>query len=281
MAKKLTQSITRYTNRMEKVTLLNDDFTPIRYYEDDELGSLTKAYNKMILQIQEQRERLAFNEKEKAWREMAKQVAHEVKTPLTPMRLRIQNFAQRFDPTLPDITQRVNNMANSVIGHIDTITAVASAFSEFAQLPERRDEVFDLVKEVSNILNIYNDAPIHLHHNKPKIEIKMDKVYLYRILTNLITNARKASEESDHAIINIDIEQINKRVRITVEDFGVGIPEEMQQKIFEPNFSTKTNGMGLGLTMVKKMIEGYGGEISLQSQIGVGTKFFISLPTNL
>lgn len=281
MAKKLTRSITRYTDKIQKVTLFQDDFTPLRYYDDDELGELTKAYNKMILQIQEQRERLAFNEKEKAWREMAKQVAHEVKTPLTPMRLRIQNFAQRFDPSLPDIRERVNNMANSVIGHIDTVSAVASAFSQFAQLPERKEEVFDLVQEVNNILNLYNDAPIHFHHNKPKIEIKMDKVYLHRILTNLITNARKASEDAERPIINVDIEQINKRVRITVEDFGIGIPKEMHEQIFQPSFSTKTNGMGLGLTMVKKMVEGYGGEISLQSQVGVGTKFFISLPTNI
>lgn len=277
----LTKAITRFSDMITRITLFEKDMQPIKYYHNDELGALVKSYNKMILQIQDQKERLAFSEKEKAWREMAKQVAHEVKNPLTPMKLTIQNFERKFDPELPDIKDKVKKMSDTIVEQIDLIASVAGAFSQFAQLPEKQNETFELNNEVDSILRIFTDEKIFVHSNKENIQIHMDKIYLNRIITNLVTNAIQAKDESRDSLINIDLEALNKRIIISVEDNGVGIPEDLSERIFEPNFTSKSSGMGLGLTMVRKMVEDYGGEIAVKSTIGKGTKFTISLPSNL
>lgn len=281
ISKHLIKTITKFSELINKLTLFDKDLKPIRYYINDELSSLVKSYNKMILQIQEQKERLSFTEKEQAWREMAKQVAHEVKNPLTPMKLTIQNFKRKFDPNAPNIKERVAQMSESMVEQIDLIATVASAFSQFAQLPEKENEIFILNKEIAQIVRIFNDENIFVHSNREDIMMSMDKIYLNRIITNLLTNAKQAKSTDRESIINVDLEQIQKRVIISVEDNGVGIPEDMYEKIFEPSFTSKNSGMGLGLTMVKKMVEDYNGEINVKSELGKNTKFTITLPTNL
>lgn len=277
----LTRAVTKFSDLVNRITLFENDPQPIRYYQNDELNQLVKAYNKMILQIKEQKERLSFKDKEEAWREMAKQVAHEVKNPLTPMKLTIQNFERKFDPTDVDIHKKVKHLSKTMVDQIDLVATVANAFSQFAQLPEKNNEVFDVNKEVKNIINIFSDEKIYFHSNKDEIMIEMDKIYLSRIITNLVSNASQASDEERENIINVDIEQRQKRIIITVEDHGIGIAEEHHGRIFEPNFTSKSSGMGLGLTMVRKMIEDYKGEISIKSELGKGTTFTISLPNNL
>ena len=281
ISKTLTKALAKFSDMISRVTLFDKDMRPIKYYHNDELSELVKSYNKMILQIQDQKERLSFIEKERAWREMAKQVAHEVKNPLTPMKLTIQNFERKFDPNDADIKEKVKKMRESMVSQIDLISKVATAFSQFAQLPEKNDEEFNLNRELENILRIFSDDKIFVHANKDNIMIKMDKVYLNRIITNLVKNALQASQEGKNSIINVDVEQVNKRINIHVEDNGSGIAEEMQSRIFEPNFTSKNSGMGLGLTMVRKMIEEYHGTITFKSEIGKGTTFFISLPSNI
>ena len=277
----LTRAVTKFSDLVNRMTLFENDPQPIRYYQNDELNQLVKAYNKMILQIKEQKERLSFKDKEEAWREMAKQVAHEVKNPLTPMKLTIQNFERKFDPNDVDIHKKVKHLSKTMVDQIDLVATVANAFSQFAQLPEKNNEVFDVNKEVKNIINIFSDEKIYFHSNKDEIMIEMDKIYLSRIITNLVSNASQASDEERENIINVDIEQRQKRIIITVEDHGIGIAEEHHGRIFEPNFTSKSSGMGLGLTMVRKMIEDYKGEISIKSELGKGTTFTISLPNNL
>lgn len=277
----LTNALTKFSEMITRITLFENDFQPIKYYKNDELSALVKAYNKMILQIQDQKERLSFKEKESAWREMAKQVAHEVKNPLTPMKLTIQNFERKFDANDPQIKEKVKHMCDTMVEQIDLIATVASAFSQFAQLPEKYNETFNLNNEISHIIGVFSDDEIFVHSNKEIIMINMDKIYLNRIITNLITNAKQAALENRPSIINVDIEQYNKRVVISVEDNGTGIPEEIHHRIFEPNFTSKSGGMGLGLTMIRKMIEDYKGEITVKSTLGKGTKFTILLPTNL
>lgn len=277
----LTNAVTKFSNLINTVTLFEKDPQAIRYYQKDELSQLVKAYNKMILQIKEQKERLSFKEKGEAWREMAKQVAHEVKNPLTPMKLTIQNFERKFNPEDPNIREKVKNMSKTLVDQIDLVAKVASAFSQFAQLPEKNNEFFNLNQEIKKITNIFSDERIFFHANKENIMIDMDKIYLSRIITNLVANARQASQEDRENIINVDVEERQKRIIITVEDNGIGIPEELYDRIFEPNFTSKTSGTGLGLTMVRKMVEDYKGEISVKSEIGKGTTFTILLPNNL
>lgn len=277
----LTKALSKFSNIITKITLLDEDPKPIKYHQNDELKPLVKAYNRMILQIKDQKERLSFKEKEVAWREMAKQVAHEVKNPLTPMKLTIQNFERKFDPTDPNIRDKVKNLSRTMVDQIDLITAVANAFSQFAQLPEKNNELFDLNDEIRNIINVFSDERIYFHSNKISIMVEMDKIYLSRIITNLITNARQARKTDIESIINVNVEQRQKRIIIEVEDNGVGIPEEMYDRIFEPNFTSKTSGTGLGLTMVRKMVEEYKGEISVKSEVDKGSTFTISFPSNL
>lgn len=281
ISRTLTETLTKFSDKMNHFNMFEREMKPIKYYKNDELNSLVKAYNKMILQIQDQKEKLGMIQKEEAWREMAKQVAHEVKNPLTPMKLMIQNFERKFDPEAPDVRERVKKMSSSVIDQIDLIATVASAFSQFAQLPEKHNEVFNLNEEISRILTIFNDDKIFMHTNRDDIMVNMDRIYMNRIITNLVTNAQQAMRDGVSPIINVDVEQIQKRIIISVEDNGTGIPPEKMERIFEPNFTSKSSGMGLGLTMVKKMVEDYHGEISVKSEVGKGSRFTITLPTNV
>lgn len=277
----LAKNITKFSDMITRITLFENEMRPIKYYKNDELNALARAYNRMILQIQDQKERLRFKASEEAWREMAKQVAHEVKNPLTPMKLTIQNFERKFDPNDPNVTERVKQMSKTMVDQIDVIATVASAFSEFAKLPEKNNEVINLNNEIDDILRVFNDDQIFVHANKSNIMITMDKVFLSRIITNLVTNAKQAKSDDRNLLVNVDIEQHQRRVIISVQDNGIGIPENMYEKIFEPNFTSKNSGMGLGLSMVRKMVEDYKGEITVKSEVGKGSTFTIALPTNL
>ena len=282
ISKNLTKTITRISELITRTTLFGREMKPIKYFQNDELSGLVKSYNKMIYQIEDQKMLLANKEREEAWREMAKQVAHEVKNPLTPMKLLIQNFERKFDKNDPEIDQKVRNLSRSLVDQIDLVATVASAFSEFAKLPPKNDEFFNLKEELENLVRVFNDdGNIYFHANKDMMPVRMDRIYLSRIFTNLITNAKQAVSEQRKSIINIDAELFNKKIIIVIEDNGIGIPKDKLEQIFEPNFTTKNSGMGLGLTMVKKMIEEYKGEISVKSEEGKGTKFTIILPTNV
>ena len=277
----LAKNITKFSDMITRITLFENEMRPIKYYKNDELNALARAYNRMILQIQDQKERLRFKASEEAWREMAKQVAHEVKNPLTPMKLTIQNFERKFDPNDPNVKEKVKQMSKTVIDQIDVIATVASAFSEFAKLPEKNNEVINLNNEIVDILRVFSDDKVFVHANKGNIMIAIDKVYLSRIITNLVTNAIQAKSDDRDLLVNVDIEQHQRRVIISVQDNGIGISEDMYERIFEPNFTSKNSGMGLGLSMVRKMVEDYKGEISVKSEVGKGSVFTITLPTNL
>ncbi|SEW48822.1 Signal transduction histidine kinase [Chryseobacterium wanjuense] len=281
MSNSLAKNITKFSDMITRITLFENEMRPIRYYKNDELNALARAYNRMILQIQDQKERLRFKASEEAWREMAKQVAHEVKNPLTPMKLTIQNFERKFDPKDPNIGERVKQMSKTMVDQIDLIATVASAFSEFAKLPEKNNEVINLNNEVEDVLRVFNDDSIFMHSNKSNIMINMDRIYLSRIITNLVTNAKQAESDERKLIINVDVEQHQRRVMISVQDNGIGIADNMYERIFEPNFTSKNSGMGLGLSMVRKMVEDYKGEITVKSELGKGSTFTITLPTNL
>lgn len=277
----LARTITKFSDMITRITLFENELRPIRYYKNDELNALARAYNRMILQIQDQKERLRFKASEEAWREMAKQVAHEVKNPLTPMKLTIQNFDRKFDPEDPNIRDKVKQMSKTMVDQIDVIATVASAFSEFAKLPEKNNEILNLNNEIEDMLRVFNDDNIFIHANKENIMINMDRVYLSRIVTNLVTNAKQAKSDERNLMINVDIEQHQRRVILSVQDNGIGIPESIYERIFEPNFTSKNSGMGLGLSMVRKMVEDYKGEIAVKSEVGKGSTFIITLPTNL
>ncbi len=243
-----------------------------------EIYSLVNAYNSMIDELEESAAMLAKSEREAAWREMAKQVAHEIKNPLTPMRLTVQSFERKFDPNDPNVNQKVQEYSDTLIQQIDTMSSIASAFSNFAQMPAQKSETLDVVKIVGLALDIFNEDYIFFPSEKKKIIAKFDRTQLIRVVTNLLKNAIQAIPEDHTPKILVDVFTEEENVVITVADNGVGITEENKKKIFEPKFTTKSSGMGLGLGMVKNIVETYKGSITFTSQEGKGTVFKVKFP---
>lgn len=213
-----------------------------------EISALITAYNDMVEKLDDSYEKLAQTEREQAWREMAKQVAHEIKNPLTPMRLTVQSFERRFDPNDPNIKTKLKDFSQVLIQQIDTMTSVATAFSSFAAMPAQQDETLDIVNTVKLTLDIFNEDYIWFESTDQEIISKIDRTQLIRIITNLVKNAIQAiPSEQKSPQIKVSISRTEESAIIKVADNGTGIKQEDLNKIFQPKFTTKTSGMGLGL----------------------------------
>ncbi|ARV09603.1 two-component sensor histidine kinase [Winogradskyella sp. PC-19] len=244
-----------------------------------EIETLVKSYNGMIDELEESAVQLATSEREQAWREMAKQVAHEIKNPLTPMRLSVQSFQRKFDPEDKNIQTKVAEYSNTLIQQIDTMSSIASAFSNFAKMPAQQSEQLDVVHVVKLALDIFNENYISFEPETEEIIANFDRTQLIRVVTNLVKNGIQAiPEESDNPKIKVSVFTNENNVNITVEDNGTGITEENKLKVFEPKFTTKSSGMGLGLAMVKNIVETYDGSISFSSEYEKGTIFTVTFP---
>ena len=263
---------TRLDKRNEKIEL-EDNTT-------NELTSLVKAYNSMIDELEHSAAQLATSEREAAWREMAKQVAHEIKNPLTPMRLTVQSFQRKFDPADPEVNEKVSEYSKTLIQQIDTMSSIASAFSTYAEMPAQQDENLNVVNITRLALEIFNEPYIYFESEAEELIVKFDRTQLIRVLTNLVKNSIQAIQQQDPADPRIDVKLSDEgdHVLITVSDNGIGIATENRNLVFEPKFTTKTSGMGLGLAMVKKIVETYGGSIEFVSAENVGTTFRVSIP---
>lgn len=247
---------------------------------DDEIGQLVQEYNNMLLKLEKNSELLAQSERESAWREMAKQVAHEIKNPLTPMKLNIQHL-QRVAATNPDdMAERVNKVSEILIEQIDTLSHIATEFSNFAKLPKTNPElvnVNDVLKNVANLFKQNTKCEIKLYITQAQYIIA-DREQCLRIFTNLLKNAEQAIPDDRQGKIEIITFSNEHEVIIKIRDNGCGIPEELKARIFTPNFTTKTTGTGLGLAMVKNYIAAFGGTIGFETQVNVGTTFTLSIP---
>ena len=244
-----------------------------------EIKSLVDAYNGMVDQLEESAILLAQSEREEAWREMAKQVAHEIKNPLTPMRLTVQSFQRKFDPEDPKVKQKMDEYSKTLIQQIDTMSSVASAFSNFASLPAQQNETLNIVYVVQLALEIFNEHYIHFFAQESEIITKIDRTQLIRIITNLVKNAIQAiPEEQETPLVFVNVFREGENAKIVVKDNGKGISIENKNRIFEPKFTTKSSGMGLGLGIIKNIVENYHGDITFESELGVGTEFTVTLP---
>lgn len=244
----------------------------------EEIYTLVAAYNSMIDELEESAVKLATGEREQAWREMAKQVAHEIKNPLTPMRLSVQSFQRNFDPRDPNIDKKVEEYSNTLIHQIDTMSSIASAFSNFAKMPAQQNEILNVPKIVKLALDIFNENYIIFTSEKEEILAKFDRTQLIRVVTNLVKNATQALHDIDNPRILVNVEDEGDMVSISVSDNGIGISEENKDKVFEPKFTTKSSGMGLGLAMVKNLLETFNGSISFTSKRNKGTIFTVRFP---
>ncbi|MEY3499109.1 MAG: hypothetical protein RL308_778, partial [Bacteroidota bacterium] len=244
-----------------------------------EINLLIKAYNGMVDELEESALKLAQSEREEAWREMAKQVAHEIKNPLTPMRLTVQSFQRKFDPNDPELKQKLNDYSKTLIQQIDTMSSVASAFSNFASMPAQQNETLNVVNVVELTLDIFNQDYILFESDEKSIISKMDRAQLIRVITNLVKNAIQSIPENQvEKSILVSVKKEDNHVLILVKDNGIGIELENRDRIFEPKFTTKNSGMGLGLGIIKNIIENYKGTITFETEFGKGATFIVSLP---
>ncbi len=275
----ITKSLKSISDKITE-TSLNQKNEKIELEDSSrEISLLVKAYNGMVDKLEESALKLAQSEREQAWREMAKQVAHEIKNPLTPMRLTVQSFQRKFDPGDPDVKQKMEDYSKTLIQQIDTMSSVASAFSNFASMPAQQNETLNVVKIVELSLEIFNEDYIEFHAEQEKIITRMDRAQLIRIITNLVKNGIQAiPENQNEKSIVVSVKQDEDSVCISVKDNGSGIENIDIPYIFEPKFTTKTSGMGLGLGIIKNIIENYKGTITFETEYGKGTVFTVTLP---
>ncbi|NVK53387.1 MAG: GHKL domain-containing protein [Flavobacteriaceae bacterium] len=274
----ITRSIKTITDKIHKTRFHKQNEKIEFKSRSREITTLVDAYNRMIDELQESAVKLAQSEREQAWREMAKQVAHEIKNPLTPMRLTVQSFERRFDPNDPNIKEKLKEYSQTLIQQIDVMSSIASAFSDFAKMPKQKSEKIDVVEVVKHALDIFSEEYISYTTSEKELYANLDKTQLIRIITNLVTNASQATEKVKNPKIDVKVSSVKETIKITVTDNGKGIDKAVEHLIFEPKFTTKTSGMGLGLPMIKKIIEAYNGTISFTSNKENGTTFIVILP---
>lgn len=263
-------------SRME----LGKNNQPIAYTSRDEIGDLVREYNQKLAELNLAAQNLAQSERESAWREMAKQVAHEIKNPLTPMKLSVQQLLRVYDPNNPDSKEKLERVAQSVIEQIDALTTIANAFSNFAKMPQPKTETINLQTLLENAVAVFShegSGEITLNISEPLI-IQGDKEMLLRVMNNLITNSNQAIPSGRKGRILLEAIRSGNMAVITVSDNGSGIPEDKLQTIFEPYFTTKSTGTGLGLAMVRQIIEGHNGHIQVKSTSTEGTVMEVMLP---
>jgi two-component system nitrogen regulation sensor histidine kinase NtrY len=253
----------------------------ISYDREDEIGALVKDYNQKLLELEFAAQQLAKSERESAWREMAKQVAHEIKNPLTPMKLSVQQLLRVYDPDDPKSGEKLQKVANSMIEQIDALTNIANEFSSFAKMPNPLESRFDLVSLIRGVAEVFRGqgkVEFNIQVNPDEIFVLADKDQFVRVFNNLIKNAIQAIPADRAGKISIDITQKDKKVEVKITDNGVGIDPSKVGKIFVPYFTTKSTGTGLGLAMVKQIIENHQGTIDFETELGVGTTFEVVLP---
>jgi signal transduction histidine kinase len=254
---------------------------PIEWSSEDEIGRLINEYNRMIQQLEESAEKLARSERESAWREMARQVAHEIKNPLTPMKLSVQHLQKTWKESPEEFEQRLKKFTQNLVEQIDTLSNIANEFSDFAKMPKPNTQpldIFEIAQQSIEFFKPTTKSHILLHKKTEKTMVLADKDQMIRVFNNLLKNAIQAIEIEEDGLIEVQISKENEMIQIAVRDNGNGIDDELQEKIFSPNFTTKTSGMGLGLAMVKSIINSHGGTIWFESEIQKGTTFFFTLP---
>jgi len=277
----ITRSIKSITDKMKRTRLNERNEKIVLSSASAEIGILVEGYNNMIDELEESAVKLATSEREQAWREMAKQVAHEIKNPLTPMRLSVQSFERRFDINDPNVRVKLKEYSDTLIQQIDVMSSIAEAFSDFAKMPKQRKEKIDIIGVVKIALDIFSEDYVEYLPEKEEVFANLDKTQLIRIVTNLVKNATQAVEGLKNPKIVVKVFLKNKKIFIEVSDNGKGIKQEVEHLIFEPKFTTKTSGMGLGLPMIKNIIEAYDGSIDFTSKEQEGTTFTVILPNKL
>jgi len=256
---------------------------PINWESDDEIGALVNQYNSMVSKLEKSAKKLARSEREGAWREMAKQVAHEIKNPLTPMKLNIQHLQKTWKEGGADIDIMMEKLTNTLTEQIDVLANIATEFASFAKMRQAKNQVVDVHGIISTNKVLYErdgNCQIILDANDSEtFNVYADKEQLSRVFSNLLKNAIQSFKSDIPGEILIEVKKENANIHIAIIDNGSGIPLDIQHKIFAPNFTTKSGGTGLGLAIVKNIIVSSGGTIWFKSNQDQGTTFHILIPS--
>ena len=280
LSRSITNSLTLISENIKDVQFGKAN-KKINWKNNDEIGLLVKQYNLMLSELQNSADLLAKSEREGAWREMAKQVAHEIKNPLTPMKLSIQHLQRALKDNSPDITELTQKISERLIEQIDNLSGIATAFSDFAKMPQGEFNIIDIEPILLSTVELFREiehvditlkCPIHACF------VFGDKDQLLRVFTNIIKNATQAIPEDIDGQIHIDVLDEALHYCIVIKDNGIGIPTEKHAHIFEPNFTTKSSGTGLGLAISKNIIERMNGSITFESVVNEYSIFYIKIP---
>ncbi|AZI25035.1 sensor histidine kinase [Pedobacter sp. G11] len=281
LANQITSPLTFIQESISR-TRIGQRNEPIIWRRHDEIGSLIKEYNSMIAALEASAVKLARSERESAWREMAKQVAHEIKNPLTPLKLGVQLLEKSWKENDPNFENKFNKFSKSFIEQIESLSKIASEFSNFARMPDTNLEKLDVMPVIEQARQVYKNSDnveINVLNKSDRyVRILADHDQLLRTFNNLFKNAIEAIDDESHCCITAVIYNDEENAYIEIKDNGKGIPAMLHDKIFVPNFTTKSSGTGLGLAFVKQAVENAGGTITFTSVIDLGTTFYLTFP---
>lgn len=282
----ISNSITRpLTIISEKLRILNlnKKNEPIEWKSKDEIGVLIGEYNKMITELEQSAQKLAKGERESAWREMAKQIAHEIKNPLTPMKLSIQYLQRAIISEDPNIIELAKRVTKTLDEQIENLSSIATAFASFAKMPKANNEIInlnELLKSIAELFNREGNAKVSFETESISPLVFADKNQLVSVFNNLVKNGIQSIPETRSGYVDIRIAEDHDWILVSIKDNGTGIAGDLYDKVFVPNFTTKSSGTGLGLAISKQIIDGAGGSIWFESKEGQGTVFFVKLRKN-
>ena len=280
VANSITRPLAQLGDKLKQIKLGKKN-EEIAWAIDDEIGALINDYNLMIQKIDESAQLLALTERDTAWREMAKQVAHEIKNPLTPMKLSIQYLQNGVNSDPERMKPLVERVCQTLIEQIDNLSKIASEFSSFAKMPQADNAkvlLNEIVASVHDLFRKRDDMDVQLYVPIQDIFVFADRTQLVRVLNNVVKNAIQAVPDNKRGQINISLVKKDDNAVIKVEDNGSGISQEMRDKVFRPNFTTKSSGTGLGLAICANIIESFNGRIYFETEEGKGTRFYIEIP---
>lgn len=252
----------------------------IEYHGRDEVAQLVEDYNRLVDELEKSADQLASTERSMAWRQMARQIAHEIKNPLTPMKLSIQHLQRARTENNEKFNEFFKKTTKTLVEQIDNLSRIASEFSSFSKMPESKPEVVDLTERAGVAVDLFVDTPnikVDLIENE-SILVYADREQLKQVFNNLIKNAIQSIPQNQKGTVTVSIQRDNGFARVQISDNGKGIPEDSRSKLFEPNFTTKSSGMGLGLAITKNIVQNSGGDIWFETVENEGTSFFFTLP---
>jgi len=253
----------------------------ISWSSNDEFARMIVEYNRMIDELEISAQRLAASEREGGWRDMAKQVAHEIKNPLTPMRLTVQHLQRSWKKQSEHTPEQIERFCQTIIQQIDALSDIANEFSYFAKTPTPHFEYVKLKQILSAAIDIYHNSSIGFHISGfDDLYLNVDQHLMLRVFNNLIKNAVESLKSQRNGQIVITALKEDNTLTISIQDNGHGIPPDVLQRIFVPTFTTRSSGMGLGLSMVKTIVEEHNGTISVESEEGKGTIFTMKFICN-